>query len=296
MAAAFDEILDASFAELRFPASRISVHGGLEDHVHKYPHSPGGAPEKLGRKLYEFDFTVPFSSTFRRYPKLWPDTLQALRKLFEAETTAALVVPTIGTIQAYCIDWPEEADPRVSRSGVTSTLKFREDASDQFLTNTLIFPSAAGIASAAVNWKSAYELEGLGNIGIFTQIYAAAARVTAILDQGELAADLLSAQVEGLVSLCQQADEHTDVLNAPTHVRVLQSLHRLWRVSQKLNADALRLSIPIQTVVLPAQMTITDASRLIYGDNSRAMELLRLNAIADPFSIAAGTPIRAYAA
>ena len=79
----FDNLERASFAGYAFPVSDVEVTGGLRDHVHEYPHSPGGAPEKLGRKLYEFSFTSPMLAGFPRYPKLWPETAASLRIVFE---------------------------------------------------------------------------------------------------------------------------------------------------------------------------------------------------------------------
>jgi hypothetical protein len=60
MASPFDQLQAASFAGYIFPWSRIRVSCSLRDHVHIYPHAPGGQPEKLGRNLYEFHFTCPF--------------------------------------------------------------------------------------------------------------------------------------------------------------------------------------------------------------------------------------------
>ncbi len=99
--AAFDALLRASFLDYPFPVQDIDVKGGLRDHVHEYPHAPGGAPEKLGRKLYEFTFTCPFLTGLRGYPKLWPETLATLRIFFEGQNTGDLVVPTIGTINTF---------------------------------------------------------------------------------------------------------------------------------------------------------------------------------------------------
>jgi prophage DNA circulation protein len=291
---AFDALQPVSFADFKFPASKITAKGGLRDHVHEYPHAQGGAPEKLGRKLYEFTLTCPFHNTFKKYPQLWPETLGSLRIFFENGATRDLVVPNIGTIPCYCFAWEETADGRV-RSGVEVTMSFREDQSNAFLVEELIKTSAATFSSTVATFNATVADAGLTDI--FSAIRNAAAQVTAIADQVELYGDILAAKVEGLSSLCQQADERLDLLNRPTNVRILNALHNLWASNVQLGKDVLKAAVPIIPFVVPAGalLSVADVSRSIYGDTSRAVELMKLNPIEDAFAIPGGTVLRAYA-
>ena len=129
---AFDTLQRASFQGIEFPITSMTLKGGIRDHIHEYPHAAGGAPEKLGRKLYEVSMQANFQSTFRAYPRLWPSALSKLRKIFEQQTTGDLVIPTIGTIQAYARNWTQQMEAKI-RSGETATFEFVEDQGSEDL-------------------------------------------------------------------------------------------------------------------------------------------------------------------
>lgn len=293
----FDNLQRASFAGFAFPVSKLEVTGGLRDHVHEYPHSPGGAPEKLGRKLYEFAITAPMLAGFPAWPKLWPETAASLRVVFEGGRSFDLVVPTIGTITAYCTSWREEAAGNI-RNGVIASYTFREDQSDLFLVDKLVTQSTATLVSAGALLKTQVqeELDAalLAAGSIFDAINAASNAVTAISDTAELYANLVEAKCAGLSRLCADADATLDVLNDPVHFRVAEALRSTWGASERLRRDVLKKALPLLSYTVPSVMSVSDLARALYGSNERAMELLRLNAIEDPFQIPRGTIIKAY--
>jgi hypothetical protein len=123
------QLVQLSFAGIAFPYTEITMDGEMRHYVHEYPHAPGGLPEKLGRKLYAFDISVPFHGNLipPQYKGLWPENLASLVAQFEIGTTADLILPQIGApIRAFCTNWK-----RVLKStntvGETVTLKFLED-------------------------------------------------------------------------------------------------------------------------------------------------------------------------
>src|ERR1019366_6889543 len=59
---------------IHFPVESSRIEGGQRDHLHKYPHSPGASPEKLGRESYLYHVTSKFDTGFNdgAYPGLYP--------------------------------------------------------------------------------------------------------------------------------------------------------------------------------------------------------------------------------
>jgi len=93
----FDQFQPFSFAKIPFPYETYSVTGGIRKHKHEYPHSDGGAVEKLGRELYEIHVSVNFTAGLVKQPyEELLNSLAALRSTFEEQTTDALVIPHIG--------------------------------------------------------------------------------------------------------------------------------------------------------------------------------------------------------
>lgn len=298
----FDGLQKASFADRAFPIYDCTVAIGLRDHVHEYPHAPGGAPEKLGRKLIEVRMTAPFMDGFRAYPLLFSEILAELRITIQQQSTQTLVIPTLGTIQAYPISWEEKTDARV-RSGVVVSMTYREDQSTEFAVEELVKTGSESLATDLTNLNSdvndSFTRAGLSPLALnlFDAVQSVGAQVLGYADQVESFGDLIVAKTEDLSNLCQQADKRLDILNQPIYFRVTESLHKVWASSNKLHADALKLAVPLVPFEVPGGLTMSaaDISRAIYGDNSRAVELLKLNGFPNPFAVPGGTRVRAYA-
>lgn len=292
---AFDELKRASHHGIAFPVRSVRISGGLREHVHEYPHAPGGAPEKLGRKLYEISMSAMFLQGLidPAWQNLWPVGLATLRRLWEDQVTGPLHIPTIGTIQAYAVDWSQEMESRI-RSGEMAEIKFREDQSSAFLVGELVQVSP----SALVDKLAAFELaaEAMSPTpSIFDAIQDTTNSVLAFKDQIDLAGNLVEAKLLGLVHLLREADAQVKSLNDPQFVHVLDAMHELWLASQQLHDDVHQKSAQIQTYTVPFRTTITDVARALFGDNTRAADILQLNAIEDPFAIPAGAQLRYYA-
>jgi hypothetical protein len=293
--AAFDSLQRAGFAGFEFPVSEIRVTGALREHVHEYPHAPGGAPEKLGRKLYEFHMRAPFHNTFLSYPKLWPETIASLRIIFEGGRSFDLIVPTIGLITAYCTSWVETADMRSARSGVSVEMTFREDQTDLFLVKELVAARAADLQNAGrVFTKDIVEGKDLqGNI--FDSIQEMLNSISGIGDQFELYGTLFKAKLDGIANACSAIDRSFSFFNKPQNHASTEALHALWAAALKLSKDVEKRAAPVERFRVPIVMSVADVSRRLYGNSTRAMEILRMNAIENPFAITAGTVLVVYA-
>jgi hypothetical protein len=324
-----DQLPRASFDGIEFPVKRIEVIGGLRDHVHEYPHSPGGAPEKLGRKLYTFRFATLFDARGLRYGEnLYPGALAELRDRFEEGLTADLHVPNIGTIPAYCFNWSQVLEATL-RSGETADLEFREDQASAFLFEGLVNVNTTGLAAALENFnvqlqpffdggtmaptgaiipppataevppRAMTKAEALAqlrqrDVTALESIRAGFVQATSLLDQGELYVGLVQAKAEAVIQGCSRAYETIEFFKNPLAWRQVQGFKQLWAATQELYTTSSGRANRTLLYTVPATMGVGDISRLIYGDAERAVLILRLNAFPDAFQIQAGTVVRYF--
>lgn len=329
MPPAFDSLAKASFDGIAFPVTSYEVSGGLRDHVHEYPHSPGGAPEKLGRKLYTIRMNAVFDTRVSGYgDNLWPGDLSDLRDRFEDQVTAALVIPTIGTIQAYCVNWSQRTASE-RRSGEEAEFEFREDQASAFLFEGLINVSASTLQSAGAEFDEDFDplLAGgtLSNTGIIppdidpgepipraTTVAAAYTllrqtdvdrlakirsdftQAIAYAETPDLYAERLLAKTEAVIAGCAQAYERIVLLKNPLAWKPLRSFKRTWASAQRLRESVAGRTNRILFYRVEVDTSLSAISRTIYGDTSWGGSLLRLNAIPDPFRIPKGTVLRYY--
>lgn len=312
----FDNLTKASFAGFVFPVSEVTLTGGLRDHVHEYPHSPGGAPEKLGRKLYEIRMRCPFQQGLRGYPDLFPATLQSLRIIYEGGRSFDLEIPTVGTITAYCTAWVETATPQKNRMGVEVELTFREDQSEQFLVDKLVTATVgnyrgavfaynqaladqrarAAEAQAALDQPDFLMLEEipLEELVLFDQVSTIGAELLDAIGTG-LGFGIAIAEIAlGLVSLCAEIEATSTALQDVTRFPLLDALQDVWLMAQQVAQQATRVNVRRVDYPVPQVMSISDVSRAIYGSNDHAIDLMAGNAIPNPFAIPAGFVIKAY--
>lgn len=291
---AFTKLKRASFMGIEFPVSEVEVRGGIRDHIHEYPHADGGAPEKLGRKLYEIKMVGNFQATFVKYPKLWPDGLKNLRQTFEKQLTGDLVIPTIGTIKAYARTWTQTMTPKSSLSGEIASFDFAEDQTDTSLVkedlavNIQVLPIMIGAVNAQ---RALAEFGAARDISLFDALSNAVNSVLAVADIADAAAGLISAKILAVTDLCSQISNTLtakDARNAP----LISALHDLWDTSQRANENLFQEKARQLTYVVPSTMSVSAISSVLYdGDASRGIEIMQLNPIEDPFAVRAGTKI-----
>lgn len=290
----FDQFQQASFNSTVFPVDEIEVRGGMREHVHEYSHSPGGTPELEGRKLYEIDLVCPFHDTFRKYPKLYPDGLAAFRGTFESGTRATLVVPTIGSIQAYCYSWTQRAAGR-TRSGERVTWRFREDQPADDLDAFLLKTSASGAALSAKADAFKAEITAAPTSSLFDDLLNAVNFAVSFKDTADRYGNLLEAKLLAVSSACSLLDTNP-LLRNPVYFRIAYAMQEIWRTANDALKDIMGKKRQFQRFVTTATMSISDVARRLYGDASRGMELLQLNPIEDAFAIPANVSIRYYPA
>lgn len=308
---AFDGLPQCSFAGIVVPYESIDVQGGVRDHVHEYPHSDGGDPELLGRKLYTFRITANFHDTFRGYVDLWPDKLNLLLSTLESSTTAALVVPQYGTIQAYATSWTRQISTRV-RSGEKVVIEFREDGAqvglDQIVdehplevrSHALVLDARVKDAVAAGDSLSALQKDAAitgTDRDVFDSIGALANSIFAIQDTAALNGQLYGTKLLQLASLCERADGLRSMQTTSSQP-VVEALHALWAAAVRLADNVQGKSRAMQRYVTPTRMAMSDVAIALYRDASRTEDLLALNtgSYRDALAIPAGTTLVYYLA
>ncbi len=286
MMPALDTLPKCAFGSYEFPYKRIAIKGGMRDHVHEFPHADGGRNEKLGRKLYTFNVTACFYDQAVGYTKpLWPDTLNDLRAKFEAQTTDDLRLPNIGTIKAYATTWNSTLDAKM-RSGEEVEIEFRED--DEFAPSNIFEVGATDLASAmATVTLLARKLPTTPDL--FNALAEAVNSVTAIADQVELIGNKIEARVRKVSQLCAQIDRAVTILNQPVNHRLLDAVHEVWRTANKMHANILKSAAAPVLWTVPRTMTIGQVAQARFGATSRAVDILQLNGLDDPFRILPGT-------
>lgn len=289
---ALDQLQRASFLTVEFPIKRCTVRGGLRDHVHEFPKAAGGAPEKLGRKLYEIAMDAIFVDTFRSYgADLWPGNLADLRDQFEQEVTGDLLVPQLGKIKAYCINWTQTLDAKM-RSGETCEFVFREDQSAAFLVTNLINIQAQDLGTTSTALFTEASASGFGDI--FSSLQNAIGAVQGLVDTVELYGALAQAKIDGIVDAFARLDQTFTPLNDPNQAPLLEAFLAAWAAAAQLQANVLQQSDPIVPYVVPIDMSVSAISTALYGDASRAVDLLSINPIEDAFLVRRGTKLKVF--
>jgi prophage DNA circulation protein len=287
----FATLQPTAFDGLVFPCREYTVTGGVRDAVHEFPHADGGLPELLGRKLYTVKMRCVFDTAMKGIYAGAMDRLTSLRALFNASTRAPLMIPSIGEIDAYAMDWEEAWTSKVN-SGETFEITFREyQASDVFSTGVQSnYQAISASLDAAI-------LDGL-EIGIggdfFGSIQKFTNSINAVADQGELMSEIYSSKVQGLANECRSLITRADELQQPKAWKVLADIRTIGVAAIRIHEDLLQKLRNTFLFTVPTDMDLFAISRAMYGDTSKVRELLLMNAIVDLDLVPRDTIIRGY--
>ena len=298
----WDTFPKASFGAIKFPVESSTIEGGLRDHVHEYPHTPGGAPEKLGRKLYTFKVNAVFDTNFDNYPGNYPQDLDTLLGNFEQQATQDLRLPQMATaVPCYAFQWTREQSAKV-RSGERVSITFREDQSSLFLFADIVNQGTGSIEFANNNTNATLaEIQAQlaippATMNLFDALSAAVGQVLAIKDQALLYDARFGAMVAQVQNLCGQIESSVGVMQTIAAYPLLEALYQTWAAAQKLSQDLLSQGAVLQTWTNPITQDVGKISIQLYGDTSRVSDLLSLNPFTDSARVLAGTPVNYYPA
>lgn len=298
----FTTFQKASFNGITFPVSQITVKGGIRHHVHEFPHSAGGDPEKMGRKLYTVRFrahfhALPGTDMEREYPNLYPAGLTQLRAWLDLETTADLVIPNVGTIKAFGTDWTQTADLADALTGETLELEFLEDQDKAALAEGKGSSNPAKVTAANDDLQAKAALldyKKTAKTGLFQAINDAVTAVDGALGLADASNRLVAGKLNAVADLCSRADAEIEAFQDPINHEVLEALKALWAAAADLAEDIPGVAATILTYRVPTVMSIGQVSTAIYGTSDRAVELLQLNPITDAFAIPVDTQVKYF--
>jgi prophage DNA circulation protein len=301
VATAFSKLKRASWNGIEFPVRHYTVKGSLRYHVHEYPHAWGGAFENLQRKLYEIRMTVPMMATFAQYQDLWPNRWATLRGQFEKGDVGELTIPTVGTIKARCLEWPETFEAKI-QSGVMVELAFLEDQSQQFLVDKLVEVDQQRMKDMLIRASGEFDAAALQyqngvtpyEQSIWDGIISFGNEILAMKDNVELFAAQIDSKIQALDTLIRDADATIRFLNEPFGWPVVSALHDLWQSAEALVNDIQSRGMQVQTWTVPTTMSVTDISTRLYGSNSMSVSLMQMNDFADALAIPQGAQVRYY--
>lgn len=282
----------AEWAGFPFPVSEVRIVGEARLHVHEFQHQDGGLLEPLGRKPYRIMMHVVYDEGDQFYPGIYPERLNDIRFLAESGTSSKLVVPTVGSIQAFCPKWDQLLRVASSRSGQHADYEFIED---QSATLKQVF--FAGASSAATMQQKTSDLSAMklavANLGadptLIDKIVSASNDVLAIRDRADLTAALAADKIASLTSALDALDS---AVTTPVGYDVLEAARQLWQTLLDFENDVANVINPPSTWLVPAQMDIGTISRTLYGDTDHQTDILVWNVIEDAFAVPAGTKIR----
>jgi prophage DNA circulation protein len=300
MPTAQDGLPITQFGDIKFPGETHTVDGTGRHHVHEYPHTPGGLVEKLGRSLYEITIRGNFQATFTAFPDLYPNGLATMRGYFENQTTLQLVHPTVGTFPAFITKWRQVKEARML-SGEKVDITFLEDQSQQFqladlvtsADDTAIGPSADRLAAELQQVMDELAISP-NDMSLFDSIQQLSQDIGAIGDTLNLYGNVYGAKLQALAGTCASL-EATFSLQDARAWPVVDALLDVWQAAQLSLQDLQLKRATMNQYVVPKQETMIDVAIGIYGDASRASDLLSLNPlVADAMRVPANTIILYY--
>jgi prophage DNA circulation protein len=296
MANLTQQLVQLSFNGIVFPYTEITREFSLRHHVHEYPHSPGGAPEKLGRKLWDFRIESPFHGDFlpERYRGLWPTNLARLIALFEQETTGDLILPQVGVpIRAFCTTGKFTLKSS-NTSGEAVSLTFLEDSERARSIDSIIKVKSQGLEKVAQATKDEIAYLPVKAQNPFDKIMQAVSHALSYKDQFDLYSNLLEAKCLAVIQMIRDIIKTNPSLRDIAGFKLLDLMHEMLVETVKIYKDQQSKGLTTTTYKVEYDTTLSNVSFQLFRTSARAAELMALNAIEDPTLVKRGTTIRYY--
>lgn len=297
---ALDAQRQTAFNGIPIPVSSIELHSRGRQHLHEFPHSPGAAPEKLGRGIWHLTVDASFQVVFAKYPTSYPGDMLALRALYEQQITATFQHPNGDDFPAFIAGWRQHWNPRL-RSGERVQIEFLEDQRTTFLaapsstaTQGASIATQQGALDAQLAAIQAQLLVSSNDVSIFDALRAASNAVASLSGSVQLYTSLVQAKCAQLQAVCAQV-EQLPSMQSPLAIGILDPLHNIWAAATSITQSA-QAAQRLGRWTVPQTMTLNAIARTLYGDASRYADLASLNGatIRDPNSVPAGTVILYY--
>lgn len=273
-----------AFEGIEFPGTDITTSFGHDSAQHKGFGTRGADIETTGPKAEVIRVKAILVNGLRgwRGEPLYPDTYQRLVRALKTTPNGALTHPTRGLLDVHFDEGTEEIRP-VERRGVTLTLSFTEQQGTAELLEMASAQPEAGAemlsAAAAADAVKPDEIEALTADVEATLVYLEDASRT--FGEAVTALDALSRGIEERL-----ADPAAAVVEMHPFRDALWSVQTATlRYRERYTATTTRT----YTVPEAASVARIAASGDVYGDASRAADLMAANTILDPTLVPAGT-------
>lgn len=319
----WSEILqECKLGDLVLPVASVSRAGGFDFARQRYPFRPGQDVEDTGRMPTTFSLRVPLFAGMRLEggDELYPARYEELLFLLNDSARAGeveYVDPVLGTYRVKVARWNND-DTSTERDGSLFTIELEERIAEEASLRLTLSETGGNAQSRAAElgeevdagleeqgvtkealdegFRSAgYPLEGDEKDWPDGEVFASAvSNGFAALNAGALAVDDAAAQVDRFTARVD-AVLAFDALEALDAWSVRSSLVRLRetfaRAAERVvSSDSRRLT----TFTTQGTTSIYRIARDLYGDARQADALLRLNALANPLAIPAGTVLRVW--
>lgn len=291
-----DDLKRLSINGVILPYKEIEIRGGIRHHEHEYPHVPGGLAEKLGRKLYEVRIDLAIDEEISKQPYYSEANIITrlnvlMKDTFEAQLSVPVYLPNIGEIPLmFATDWTRNLSVTV-RSGEKASISLKEDNdAAELIAKTL------KVAPPATLSKQLGDLEAVSPVpmpGLLEQLRDSVNQILAFRDQAQMWAGFVAAKIEGLQALFEEIDSTLDLLKDPEQWMLLEALRNLWGAVKDLGQEV-GIGNELGKYITPRDMSVQEISIAIYGDGSKSIDLLNLNALEDPYLVPAGTTIQYF--
>jgi prophage DNA circulation protein len=292
---AFDIKKSCEFDGIAFPVMEVSLMGGIRRHTHIFPYSPGGPTELMARDNYKIKVKSVFCDSYKNYGEsLYPTALNELRRRFEAQRVAPLNVPNLGVIRAYAFNWNFSMSSKV-QNGEDVEITFEEDTTELFSVETILQQKASGFN--ALNDGLKIEIDAIKKVGLLESVENVLDMITnfsdraqSVIDTAQLFDSMIAGKIDALTDILERATDDVELFKDPNNLTLIEAVKNLWFASIDLK-DTIAGTGLLKPYVVQRDSTLSEVCIAIYGDTSRAQELLSLNYIDDPFLITAQTPL-----
>jgi len=290
MADDLSTLAEATYGEITFPVSAVSMEGGHDFAKHVAYLRRGADIEPCGLKAYAGSFTIPCVNTpalVARYGELFRSLREGIVSLFEDVPIGTLTLPGYRTFTAGVEAWASDLSPEV-RNGTDLKVTFTEHNATAALlavggstpTNT-----PATVAGRAASTDAALAL--VSPSGWLPTASVIGAQLAAL----ELAALPFTAVSECFrLMLAPVAFNLTLPLFAPAaaHAAVVELLAlraSLYDLQSRYQPTLARKRL----YTVPETMALWEVAQSVYGDASLTALLRAANSVPDPLFVLAGT-------
>ncbi len=286
-----DTLAEATYADLPFPVSALSVEGGHDFAEHTAYLRRGADMEPCGQKPYKGSFTVPCVNTpalVARYGDLFRTLRESLVLLFQDTPIGALTLPGYDTFTAAITGWTGELSPD-NRNGSDLKVTFTEhNGSASLLTTPWSTTPANTPATVATKAASADAAMAQVSASGWTPTAAILATQLATLEASALPYTavaecfrLMLAPIASNLALAMFAP-------ASAHAATVELLALQAAVYDLRSRYAPTLS-RVRLYTVPRTMALWEVAQSVYPDASLTTLLRAANSIPDCLFVAQGT-------